>query len=143
MTTPAPVILTFVLTLVIAAGACASAPDPTTPPPPTNTPVPARAEPCPIEGWLQVQLLGRQVDSVVCFSWTENGEEKEFTAPGSSAIRTPDRKAGSVPAIGQTMSVWNGDTKVVSGTVESVATAYVEQDLPSRWETHVRLKVSK
>ena len=89
-----------------------------------------------------MQLMGREVDSVVCFSWVEDGQEREFTAPGTSSFRASDGSSVSLPPIGQTLSVWNRDELVVTGTVESIATAYVEdQGLLNRWETHVRLKI--
>ena len=90
-----------------------------------------------------MQLMGGEVDSVVCFSWVEDGQEREFTVPGTSSFRTSDGSSGSLPPVGHTLSVWNRDELVVTGTVESVATAFVEnQRLLDRWETHVRLKVT-
>ena len=87
--------------------------------------------------------MGGNTDNVVCFTWSENGEEREFTAPGTSSFRTPDGRSETLPPVGQTMSVWNENVLVVSGTVESVATAYVGAFMLNRWETHVRLKVQE
>ena len=133
----------LMFTLIVFAGACASESPPHSNTP-AATPVPARTEPCPIERWLARQLAAGQIDSVVCFSWSENGEEREFTAEGASYFGTADGGSGSLPPVGQTVSIWDRDVLVVSGTVESVATAYVEAEgRLSRWETHVRLKIQE
>ena len=88
--------------------------------------------------------MGGEINSVVCFSWSENGEEREFTAEGAPYFGTVDGGSGSLPPVGQTVSIWNEDILVVSGTGESVATAYVEgQGFLNRWETHVRFKAQE
>ena len=88
--------------------------------------------------------MGGNIDSVVCFTWSENGEEREFTAEAAPNFGTADGGSRALPPVGQTVSIWDRDVLVVSGTVESVATAYVEDQVHlNRWETHVRLKVQE
>ncbi len=91
-----------------------------------------------------MRLASGAVESLVCFSWTENGEEREFTAEDAPNFGAVGGELRALPLVGQTMSIWDRDVLVVSGTVESIATAYVEdQDLLNRWEAHVRLKVQE
>lgn len=145
MNVPMSRIAALIFTLILFAGVCASE----SPPPsntPAATPVPARTEPCQIDERLELQLMGGEINSVVCFSWSENGEEREFTAEGAPYFGTVDGGSRSLPPVGQTVSIWNEDILVVSGTGESVATAYVEgegQGFLNRWETYVRFKAQE